>query len=365
MRGSVTGFKAGDKVEVWFEAGGKARSSSPSPRRRWPRHQVLILAAEDYSGLSPNTAPDRRPELPRDLHRALADAGIPADVYDIDAHGRTQADLLGVLGHYKAVIWYTGIDDFVRDPGQTVGISKLFDDQMIAVRDYLNEGGKVLVTGQRALEGAWSQYALQPARPVPGQAAVPFEHQLADRAGPDRPARELRAGVQRLPAVLDGRERAGHAGVDSATASARDDRRPGAVHEHVLADGPVVPAALHADSSSLSPAAFPHFAVPRPTHRSLGSTNARRRVDRRHAAVGLRPGEHRRPRDTRKALVFEGLGSLGVNPYTQTHGRRWRHRAGHAVADARAPARRSGRFTPGVDEGVHGVDDRQRHLDGG
>ena len=35
----------------------------------------------------------------------------------------------------------------------------MFDDQMIAIRDYLNEGGKVIVAGQRALEGSSSGYA--------------------------------------------------------------------------------------------------------------------------------------------------------------------------------------------------------------
>ena len=38
----------------------------------------------------------------------------------------------------------------------------MFDDQMVSIRDYLNEGGKVLVTGQRALQGAWSQYSYNP-----------------------------------------------------------------------------------------------------------------------------------------------------------------------------------------------------------
>ena len=83
---------------------------------------------------------------------------------DIDAQGRNHADLLGVLSHYRAVVWYTATDDFVRDPGQTIGVSKMFDDQMVAVRDYLDEGGKVLVTGQRALQGAWQAYAYEPAR---------------------------------------------------------------------------------------------------------------------------------------------------------------------------------------------------------
>src|SRR3954449_5310641 len=170
MRGAVSGFKAGDNVKVWFTAGGK--SSDPftfATSSLGHGSQVLVLSAEDYTGLSPNTAPTAGPSYLSTYLDALADAGIPADVYDIDAQNRNQADLLGVLGHYKAVIWYTGTDDYVRDPGQTVGISKMYDDQMIAVRDYINEGGKVLVAGQRALQGSWSEYAYNPLGRYPDQ----------------------------------------------------------------------------------------------------------------------------------------------------------------------------------------------------
>ena len=115
MRGSVTGFKAGDKVKVWFDGGRQdARTRSPSPRRPAARgNRVLILARR---GLHRRSRRTRRPLAgPKYLAYytdALADAGIPADVYDIDAQGRTRADPLGVLGHYKAVVWYTG-DDIV------------------------------------------------------------------------------------------------------------------------------------------------------------------------------------------------------------------------------------------------------------
>src|SRR4051812_41021621 len=127
-----------------------------------PKRSLGRVVANSQAGLSPNTAPTAGPSYLSTYLDALADDGIPADVYDMDAQNREQADLLGVLSHYKAVIWYTGLDDYVRDPGQTVGVTKMFDDQMVSIRDYLNEGGKVLVTGQRALQGAWSQYAYKP-----------------------------------------------------------------------------------------------------------------------------------------------------------------------------------------------------------
>ena len=184
MRGSVTGFKAGDKVKVWFEAGGKSSdpftftASARGPRQ--PRPRAVGRGLHAASRRTPR--PFAGPAALATYTDALADAGIPADVYDIDAQGRTQADLLGILSHYKAVVWYTSLDDFVRDPGQTIGVSKMFDDQMISIRDYINEGGKVLVTGQRALSGAWSQYSYNPL------GRVPDKPQCTSNTGDARPA---------------------------------------------------------------------------------------------------------------------------------------------------------------------------------
>ena len=36
------------------------------------------------------------------------------------------------------------------------------DDEVIAIRDYINDGGTVLVTGQQALQGAWLQLLYNP-----------------------------------------------------------------------------------------------------------------------------------------------------------------------------------------------------------
>ena len=96
----------------------RRRTRSRSRRRAAGRgNRVLVLSAEDYSGHVAEHGAGRRPDALATYLDALADAGIPADVYDIDAQGRNHADLLGVLSHYKAVIWYTALDDFVRDPG--------------------------------------------------------------------------------------------------------------------------------------------------------------------------------------------------------------------------------------------------------
>ena len=166
MRASVTGFSAGDSVEVWFTAGAKKSASFTFKAEKTVANSVLIMAAEDYSG---NTnifgqGPRPGPEYLNYYTTALADAGISYDVYDVDAHARTAPDPLGVLSHYKSIIWYTADDLYVREPTQPggTGNSKLMDDEVIAVRDYLNDGGAALVTGQQALVGAWLQLLYNP-----------------------------------------------------------------------------------------------------------------------------------------------------------------------------------------------------------
>jgi hypothetical protein len=158
MRGMVTGTSPGDNVEAWFEAGGQRSQSFGYAVRSDTGHDVLILAAEDYSG-----KPGAGVELPAYASRthanyadyykdALAASGIAYDVYDVDAEGRTAPDPMGVLSHYKAIIWYTGNDVLVRADGVAggTGVAKLSSDEILAVRDYLNDGGKLLYTGQNA-----------------------------------------------------------------------------------------------------------------------------------------------------------------------------------------------------------------------
>ena len=112
---------------------------------------MLVLAAEDYTGLSPVYKSNPRPAYLSYYLDALAANGIGADVYDVDANGRKAPSQLGVLTHYKAVIWYTGDDVITREPGMAAGTaSRLANDEMLAVRAYLNEGGRLLYTGKYA-----------------------------------------------------------------------------------------------------------------------------------------------------------------------------------------------------------------------
>ena len=149
MRGQVTGTKPGDSVKVWFEGGGQVSDSFTYSAVKETTNRVLVLAAEDYTGASPLQTPG--PHYLSYYTDALAANGVGSDVYDVDANSRVAPDALGVLSHYDAVIWYTGDDIITREPGWGPGnASRLAMQELLQVRDYLNEGGRVLYTGKYA-----------------------------------------------------------------------------------------------------------------------------------------------------------------------------------------------------------------------
>jgi hypothetical protein len=156
LRGEIPGLVNGDSVEYWFTAGDESTEHVTfEVVEDSDDADVLILAAEDRTGAS--TAPgyaSTSPDTPNYLsvyEDALTANGIEFDVYDVDAMGRVAPDHLGVLGHYEAVIWYRGNDIHVREPGWGGGnVSRLAVDETLEIRQYLNEGGKLLYTGQWA-----------------------------------------------------------------------------------------------------------------------------------------------------------------------------------------------------------------------
>ena len=151
MRGQVTGTSPGDTVNVWFEAGGDRSEAFSYRVVSDSGDRVLVLAAEDYTGASPAKPGVTAPEYLSYYTDALTANGLDFDVYDVDANDRTAPDALGVLSHYDAVIWYTGDDVVTRKAGwgggnaDSLAISELFE-----VRDFVNEGGRLLYTGQFA-----------------------------------------------------------------------------------------------------------------------------------------------------------------------------------------------------------------------
>jgi zinc carboxypeptidase len=155
MEGEVRSTHPGDSVEVWFEAGrGRHRERSDSFTYRVASdsdRDVLVMAAEDYTGASPAYADQTGPTYLSFYTDALEANGIAFDVYDVDANGRTAPDPLGVLSHYDAVLWYTGDDVVTREAGWAGGnMSRLAMTELFAVRDFVNEGGRVLYAGKYA-----------------------------------------------------------------------------------------------------------------------------------------------------------------------------------------------------------------------
>ena len=149
MRGFVRGTRPGDSVEVWFEGEGKKSESFTYKAVSESNRRTLLLSAEDYTGNSPAQAGG--PNYLDYYKDALSQNGVAYDVYDVDARGRTAPDALGVLSHYKAVLWYTGDDIVVREPTQAAGTaSRLALQELYEIRDFMNEGGRVAYVGKNA-----------------------------------------------------------------------------------------------------------------------------------------------------------------------------------------------------------------------
>ena len=168
VRGTVTGAKPGDSVEVWFTAGDVTSTAFTYTLASDTTARVLVVAAEDYTGAFPTHAKAAGPSHLAAHIDALAANGIAADAYDIDARGRVAPHPLGILGHYDAVLWYTGDDIATAAPGMAGGtVSRLANDTVLAMRDYVNEGGKLLYAGQYAGSQYAAGYVFDPESDVP------------------------------------------------------------------------------------------------------------------------------------------------------------------------------------------------------
>ncbi|MGW2019746.1 M14 family zinc carboxypeptidase [Streptomyces sp. NPDC001927] len=130
-RAEVEDAEPGDTVQVWFTARtreGRATASTPFTYTvaERPRGDVLVLAEEGGTAAAQHTAA---------YVKALADNGRKAAVWDVATQG--VPDPLGVLSHFRTVVWYTGAEA----PSGPV---------MLAVREYLNEGGKLVNAGEKS-----------------------------------------------------------------------------------------------------------------------------------------------------------------------------------------------------------------------
>ena len=143
-RATVTGQQPGDAVTVWFEA------------KRAETEPFTYTVADDIGGdvlivadNSPGSALGG--ETPADAYLpfytdSLEANGYSWDVYQVEDDG-VAPHALGVLSHYDAVVWYTG-DKLVTDYQGGLGTTYLAHEMNMVMRDYINEGGKVVATGK-------------------------------------------------------------------------------------------------------------------------------------------------------------------------------------------------------------------------
>ncbi|MEW9548083.1 M14 family zinc carboxypeptidase [Nonomuraea sp. NPDC050783] len=164
-RATVSGARPGDKVEVWFQglkpgAGLVSSTHFTYTLAKDSGAKVLVLANEDYTGLNHgSTGTATAPKHTATYQRALQSAGYGSEVWDVDAQGVPHH--LGVLSHFKGVVWELGDNRLSQAQQDVVTQTPLGDlpdadvkrsqqDLTVAVRDYLNEGGKLLYTGETA-----------------------------------------------------------------------------------------------------------------------------------------------------------------------------------------------------------------------
>ena len=165
FRGEVRGAAPGDDVRVWFTGvkpgvGPVSSDAFTYTVESDTGHDVLVVANEDYEGVGPDYPPSVTAPKYDDTHvQALERAGYSADVWDVDAQGVPHD--LGVLSHYDAVLWYLGDNRLTQDPEDVLTQTPLgnLPDMAVAerqqyltmaVRDYLNEGGKLIHAGESA-----------------------------------------------------------------------------------------------------------------------------------------------------------------------------------------------------------------------
>ncbi len=156
FRGTIAA-EPGDQVEVWFtgvNAGvGTGNAVVKTVPFTYTVHDdiggdVLILAAEDVTGLSPVQGLTSA-QYVDEYASSLDAAGFSSDVYDFDVMDREAPHHLGVLSHYEAVVWETGNDIILRSRSQVPSTTaEAAVDIELAARDYVNEGGKLLAAGK-------------------------------------------------------------------------------------------------------------------------------------------------------------------------------------------------------------------------
>lgn len=128
-RAKIQDGAPGDKVEVWFTGRTRSGKKVTGPHFTYtvaerPRADTLVVAEE---GTAATQAQQYVAALKANGHRAI--------VWDVATQGAP--DALGVLGHFRTVVHYSG----ANGPGSAT---------QLQLRAYLNEGGRLIEAGELA-----------------------------------------------------------------------------------------------------------------------------------------------------------------------------------------------------------------------
>lgn len=166
-RALVRGAKPGDSVEVRFTAFPSLRELFSGNFRpvtsesftytlaQDTGNDALVIANEDYTGVNPTYPAGTTAPKYLDAHVAALEAnGVQPDTWDVDAQGVPHD--LGVLSHYDTALWYLGDNRLTQDADdvsagfENVTVSETQQYLTLAARDFMNEGGKLVLAGETA-----------------------------------------------------------------------------------------------------------------------------------------------------------------------------------------------------------------------
>jgi hypothetical protein len=142
FRGFVPGQKTGDMVTYEISKGDTTLGPYTYEVENASESSILVVSAEDYTGDYPVYTDTSGPNYLSYYADALDAGGYGYDIWDVTAR-EAAPDYTEVLSNYDVAVWYTG-DDYAA----TVPEFEVHEDMVLAMREFLNYGGKILATGQ-------------------------------------------------------------------------------------------------------------------------------------------------------------------------------------------------------------------------
>ena len=142
-RGYINRQQTGDKIRYFVRKGKTTLGPYSYTVENGSNSSILVVSAEDYTGEYPAYEDNSGPNYLGYYTDALEDGGYQYDVWDVTAM-KAAPDYDQLLSNYDVAIWYTG-DNYVPT---VLPEYAAHEETFLAMRKFLNYGGKVFATGQ-------------------------------------------------------------------------------------------------------------------------------------------------------------------------------------------------------------------------